>query len=90
MKKTKTLTKEQAMVQFLTMLRIWSYNINELRAQSKSNDKILEMLQSLDEAVAAIGSWAMLDGSIQLIVAYQPTMFEIDDFEDHYTGSVPY
>jgi len=90
MKKSRAYTQQQAMVQFLTMLRIWSYNIAEARKQSLENHRVMEILQSLDEAVATIGNWAELEGSIQLIVAYQPSMFDYDDGYDERRDDVPF
>ena len=82
MKTRYTYDREEAMQQFRTMLRIWRYNVDELRKKSNSNARVLEILQSLDEAILAVEEWSALPGSIQIVLAYQPGMFS--DFDDRY------
>jgi len=72
--------QKSAMKQFKTMLVQWQNNAGELAKHSRSNPKVREMCQSLSEAVEAVVEWAELSGSIMLVAAYQPSMFDDEEF----------
>jgi len=55
-------------------------NFSEIAKHSHSNPKVREMCQSLCEALNSIDDWSDLPGSVMVIVAYQPGMFDDDEF----------
>jgi len=73
-------SRSDAAKQFTIMCRQWQANAAELHKKSKSNQKVQEMCQSLGEAMSTVEGWAQLSGTVMLVVAYQPSMFDDEEF----------
>jgi len=88
MKKNEQFTRDYAMEEFQEMLIQWYNNATELSRRCKRNPKVMEMLQSLCEAVESVNNWSDLPGSVMLVVAYQPGMFDDEDYGK--MGEIPF
>lgn len=73
--------REEAMQQFILMMRQWQTNAETLYKHSRKNQKVQEMCQALSIAMESIEGWCELPGSVMLIAAYQPGMFDDDEFD---------
>jgi len=82
MRNPKVISAKEASEMFINMMRQWQYNAAELGKKSKSNPKVREMCQQLSESMACVEEWSQLDGSIMLVAAYQPGMFDDAEFDE--------
>jgi len=80
MKNVSQLSSEASAREFDKMLTAWQNNAGELSKHSRSNPKVREMCQQVCEALDCIQGWAKLSGSIMLVTAYQPNMFDDEEF----------
>lgn len=80
MKTYSQFSEEQAMKEFLHALHQLTNNLGEIHHKSRKNPRVQEMCQSISEAAVSIREWCDLPGSVMLVVAYQPSLFDDEEF----------
>jgi hypothetical protein len=63
------------------MLTQWQTNAIELSKRCRGNPKMLELLQGLTETVNTANGWLRLPGTMMIVVAYQPGLFDKAEFD---------